>query len=149
MPTHLITAEKVVEFAETDAAGLVHFSNYLRYVEIAERTLFEALGEHLLHDKGSLLSGFPRLRVKCDYSAPLTFGDRTRIEIWVKELTDKTIHYGFRIVKHSANDEWVRAAKGELITVYALKEKPGGAISPQPIPEPLRSKLAALLSTKS
>ena len=31
------TAYRKVEFSETDMAGLVHFSNYFRYMEIAER----------------------------------------------------------------------------------------------------------------
>jgi|TARA_B110000438_G_C15633888_1_gene572209 YbgC/YbaW family acyl-CoA thioester hydrolase len=149
MSNNVIIAEKVVEFAETDAAGLVHFSNYFRYVEIAERTLFESLGEHLLDDAGPTLAGFPRLRANCDFSAPLAFGDRARIELKISEVTEKSIHYSFRILKRTGEDEWSRAAKGEMITVYACKEKPGGAINPQPIPASLRSKLAAFLAKNS
>lgn len=145
MPNNVIIAEKVIEFAETDAAGLVHFSNYFRYVEIAERTLFESVGEPLLDDAGPTLAGFPRLRAKCDFSAPLAFGDRARIELKIRELTEKSIHYSFKILKKTGEDEWSRAAKGELITVYARKEKPGGEIMPLALPESLRAKLSAFL----
>ena len=38
------TTTKKIEFSETDMAGLVHFSNYFRYMEVAERDFFESLG---------------------------------------------------------------------------------------------------------
>ena len=33
-----------VEFSETDLAGIVHFSNYFRYMEAAEHEFFRSLG---------------------------------------------------------------------------------------------------------
>ena len=33
-----------VEFAETDMAGQVHFSNFFRYMEAAEHAFFRSLG---------------------------------------------------------------------------------------------------------
>ena len=33
-----------VEFSETDMAGIVHYSNFFRYMEAAEHEFFRALG---------------------------------------------------------------------------------------------------------
>ena len=33
-----------VEFADTDMAGIVHFSNYLRYMEMAEHDFLRSIG---------------------------------------------------------------------------------------------------------
>ena len=35
--TEVYTYRKRVEFSETDAAGIVHFSNYFRFMEMAEQ----------------------------------------------------------------------------------------------------------------
>jgi YbgC/YbaW family acyl-CoA thioester hydrolase len=148
MPNPTISAEKTVEFAETDAAGLVHYSNYLRYVEIAERALFEKIDAALLTDLGHTLSGYPRTRVKCDYSAPLRFGDRIRIELSVTSVGEKSLGYRFRILKKIDADNWTRAAKGELITVHAEVKKPGGEITPLPLSPDLKVKLGSLIENR-
>ena len=36
--------ERTVEFSETDMAGIVHYSNFFRYMESAEHAFFRALG---------------------------------------------------------------------------------------------------------
>ena len=36
--------QRRVEFSDTDMAGIVHFANYLRYVESAEHALWRHLG---------------------------------------------------------------------------------------------------------
>jgi acyl-CoA thioester hydrolase len=33
-----------VEFSETDMAGIVHYSNFFRYMEAAEHEFFRSLG---------------------------------------------------------------------------------------------------------
>ena len=39
-----------VEFYETDAAGIVHFSNFFRYMETAEHAFLRSLG-HQFHEQ--------------------------------------------------------------------------------------------------
>ena len=48
-------AERTIEFAETDMAGIVHFSNYFRFMEATEHYFFRSLGLHL--DFGSGVIG--------------------------------------------------------------------------------------------
>ena len=35
---------RIVEFSETDMAGIVHFSNYCKYMEAAEHRFFRSIG---------------------------------------------------------------------------------------------------------
>ena len=40
-----------VEFAETDMAGIVHYSNFFRYMETAEHGFFRSLGLSVVMDQ--------------------------------------------------------------------------------------------------
>jgi acyl-CoA thioesterase FadM len=48
-----------VQFSETDAAGIVHFSNFFRYFEDAEHALWREAGGSIL-DRDSAI-GWPRV----------------------------------------------------------------------------------------
>ena len=41
---HSFSMTRSVTFAETDMAGILHFSNYFRYMEEAEHAFFRSLG---------------------------------------------------------------------------------------------------------
>lgn len=59
-----------VHWADTDAAGIVWFGNFLRFFEEAEAELFRALGRtrlELIRDFGILM---PRVEAPCRGSAP-------------------------------------------------------------------------------
>ena len=85
------TSTRKIEFSETDMAGLVHFSNFFKYMETAERDFFEAAGVDLIRTKPGELVGWPRVRAECT-SAPLRFGDTIDIHIAVKAVkTDQSI----------------------------------------------------------
>lgn len=135
-----VRVEKTVEFVETDAAGLLHFSNYLRYVEIAERVLFEEMGSPLLAEEGTRLSGFPRVRVRCDYSAPLRFGERVEIALAIEEWSPRSISYRFRLERLAPSPR-ERVAKGTMTTVFATFDRATGRMESASLPNALRSAL--------
>ena len=54
---------RLVEFADTDLAGIVHFANFLRYVESAEHAFFRSLGFSIHSSDGSRHEGWPRIEV--------------------------------------------------------------------------------------
>jgi acyl-CoA thioester hydrolase len=80
-----------VQFYETDAAGIVHFSNYFRYMEEAEHALWRAAGLSIAPDDA--LCGWPRVAVSCDYRSPLAFEDEFDVVIRVAAMSDKSIRY--------------------------------------------------------
>lgn len=141
------TTTKKIEFSETDMAGLVHFSNYFRYMEVAERDFFESLGLNLIQSAPNDLVGYPRTRAECKFSAPLRFGDTVKIHLAIKALKDRSIDYQFRLYRvagESGGDEPV--AKGHLTTIYT-ELMPDGSLQSRPLPPEILEKLEAAPST--
>ena len=46
-----------VEFSETDMAGIVHYSNFFRYMEAAEHAFFRSLGLSIHKQPGGAWDG--------------------------------------------------------------------------------------------
>ena len=80
-----------VQFYETDAAGIVHFSWYFRYMEEAEHALWREAGLSI-HPPNSDI-GWPRIAASCDFHVALRFEDEFDVVIRVAGLTKKTIRY--------------------------------------------------------
>src|SRR6266567_4049143 len=62
-----------VEFSETDMAGIVHYSNFFRYMEAAEHEFFRSLGFSVVTMQVDPPVGWPRVHAECDYQQPLPF----------------------------------------------------------------------------
>ena len=72
-----MTYTRRVEFAETDAAGMVHFSMFFRYMEEAEHAAWRAAGLNIW-ESGEGLS-WPRIAAQCDFKSPLKFQDEFEV----------------------------------------------------------------------
>jgi YbgC/YbaW family acyl-CoA thioester hydrolase len=119
------TTRRKVAFSDTDMAGIVHFSNYFRYMEAAEADFFESLGESLIGRSGTRATGWPRVRAHCDFKAPLYFGDTVEIELRVKEIKIRALVFEFRLYRHpavetEAGSERRLVAKGGFATIHAV-----------------------------
>ena len=115
--TYEHTSTRRIEFSETDMAGLVHFSNFFKYMETAERDFFEAAGVDLIHTKPGELVGWPRARAECKFSAPLRFGETIDIHIAVKAMKDRSIDFQFRIFRRNDDGSRTQCGKGHMTTV--------------------------------
>lgn len=123
-----------VAFTETDAAGIVHFSNYFRYFEDAEHALWREAGLRI-HAADSTI-GWPRVSVTCDYHRPLEFEQEFEICVSVAEITGRTIRYEGTIVR---NGERVARATWKVACVVRL---PGGGMKSTNIPADVVGRLA-------
>lgn len=106
-------------------AGLVHFSNYFRYMETAERDFFEANGIDLIHIRPGKLVGWPRVRADCKFNAPLRFGDTIEIHLAIKAIKDRSIDYQFRIFCKQEDGSRIQAAKAHMTTVMTRLDENG------------------------
>ena len=61
---------RLVEFHDTDMAGIMHFASFFHYMESAEHELLRSLGlsVHTTVD-GEMLS-FPRVATSCQFRSP-------------------------------------------------------------------------------
>lgn len=84
-----------IEFAETDMAGIVHFSWYFRYMEEAEHALWRAAGMSIFTADGDL--DWPRVSATCDYASPLRFEDDIEVTVEIASLGRRSIQYAFTI----------------------------------------------------
>ena len=56
-------------------AGIVHFSNFFRYMESAEHAFFRSFGHSVTLNEMDEMMGLPRVQASCDYRHPLRFED--------------------------------------------------------------------------
>ena len=80
-----------VQFYETDAAGIVHFSWYFRYMEEAEHALWREAGISVAGRDGEV--HWPRVAASCDFHDALYFEQEFEVWIRVAAMTGKSIRY--------------------------------------------------------
>src|SRR5215467_5695807 len=100
-----------VEFSETDMAGIVHYSNFFRYMEVAEHEFFRSLGFSVVTRQVEPPMGWPRVHAECDYKQPLHFEDEVEIRLLVREKRSKSFTYEFQFRKLNASPP-VEVARG-------------------------------------
>ena len=86
------TTTRRVEFVDTDAAGIVHFTCFYRYMEQAEHEFFRSLGLSIMQksDDGDVI-GWPRVSASCNFEAPAYFEDLLEIRLRVDRKGVKSL----------------------------------------------------------
>ena len=77
--------ERKINYYETDRMGIVHHSNYIRFMEEA-RTAFLSqydLPYNILEETGIII---PVINVNCTYKKHVTFGDTIFIKTYLKSF---------------------------------------------------------------
>lgn len=138
--TYSISYKHSVEFYETDMAGIVHFSNYFRWMESAETALFKALGLPIAKKDGAIITGWPKIHTSCTFTAPLRFQDEIEVELSVVKISNSALSYSFQFYKIEENKK-TKVANGEMTTVYAKFDILGGSMTASLIEDQLRNKL--------
>lgn len=131
--------QRRVEFYETDMAGIVHFSNFFRFMEACEHAFLRSL-DHELHGMlDGLETGWPRVNATCDYRAPARFGDLLDIRLFIDEVRKRSVRYRFEVAK---DDTLV--AEGSIAAAHVAITDDG--IKAVPLPEALKLKLESLIT---
>lgn len=128
-----------VEFSETDMAGIMHYSNFFRFMETAEHAFFRSLGFSIVTTQVEPHVGWPRVNAWCDFKSPLRFEEEVEVQLLVTEKRSKSISYQFRFFRAGA-DGVVEAARGGL-TVVCVRRQPDGTMRAVHIPEPIASQI--------
>ena len=125
-----------VDFADTDMAGIIHFSNYFRYMEFAEVAFLRSLGLSVAMTWGEEHLGFPRVSATCDFLRPIRFEDVVDIDVRVERVGSKSVTYAFEFTH-----EGQTVARGKVSAV-CCRVRPGvRAIESVEIPEGIRARL--------
>lgn len=134
--------QRRVEFYETDMAGIVHFSNFFRYMESCEHAFLRSL-DHELHGLlEGLETGWPRVHASCDYRAPARFGDLLTIRLFITEVRNRSVRYRFE----ASRDETL-IAEGSIAAAHVAITPEG--IKAVSLPPALSKKLSDLIRKPS
>ena len=132
-------AQRRVEFSDTDMAGIMHYSNFFRFMETAEHGFYRSLGFSVVDDKIHPRVGWPRVHASCDYRRPLRFEDLVEIHLLVTEKKSKALSFQFRFNK-LAEGQAEEVARGAL-TIVCVSHAPDGAMKSAPIPPEIADKI--------
>ncbi|MFT5127084.1 MAG: acyl-CoA thioester hydrolase [Rhodothermales bacterium] len=128
-----------VEFVETDLAGIVHFSNFFRYMEQAEHAFIRSLGHSIHMQEGEQVIGWPRVHASADYRRPLRVEQEFEVQLLIKEIRTKSLRYAFRFRLKGNSDV---LATGEIVSVCATYNEHEKRMKAVPIPEGIRSQIS-------
>ena len=132
-------ATRRVEFHETDMAGIVHFSNFFRYIETVEGEFYRSLGYSVIIRHADAMLGLPRVHASCDYFKPLRHEDVFEMHLLVREKKAKAVTYEIRFRRLQPGEaELVAVAK--LVVVCAMKGA-GGQLQSTPFPPGLAEQI--------
>src|SRR5436853_1930816 len=126
-------ATRRVEFSDTDMAGIMHFSNFFRFMEAAEHAFFRSLG-FSIHMQEPEPLGWPRVHADCDFRYPLRFEDSVEIRLLVREKREKSIVYSF-IFRKVSGDPQREVARGSLSVACIKRDPVTGKLRAVPIPK--------------
>lgn len=132
---------KRVEFADTDMAGIVHFSRFFVYMEMAEHAFWRSLGLSVHGPVNGDMIGWPRVDAHCEYLKPLRFEEEVDICVTVVEIAEKTVTVQFRFGRANASDRH-EVAQGTLKLICVRVDPSDGQMSAVAIPEEIRRKLS-------
>ncbi len=137
----MFSVQRRIEFRDTDAAGIVHFSAFFPMMEAAEHEALRSLSLSVMQplESGGHLT-WPRVAASCDYLSAARFEDMLTIEVSVNKLGTSSVTYGFRFHR-----DQTPIAYGSITAVCCLW-MPGESLQKQPISSVIREQLSRLMT---
>jgi YbgC/YbaW family acyl-CoA thioester hydrolase len=127
-----------VQFPETDATGIVHFTNFFKYVEEAEHAMWRAAGLSIAPPDSPI--GWPRVAASFEFRQALRFEDEFDVHLQIAEKTHKTLRY--QAVLRKAGET---IAVGSL-TIICVRRMPGAAFKAADMPAEIAARFAVAAS---
>ncbi|UPT59227.1 acyl-CoA thioesterase [Geobacillus thermoleovorans] len=123
-----------VHWGDTDAAGIVFYPNFYKWMDEATHHFFASLGRSTWKLFQEERIGMPIVEAKCEFHTPLFFEDQVCVKSAVAELREKSfrIHHQF-----FRGDQLV--AEGYEVRVWTTFA--GDRPKAVPIPAELREKM--------
>jgi len=90
------TYRRRVEYRETDASGMAHFTVFFAYAEEAEHAMWREVGLSVEPTVSAI--GWPRVSASFEFKRPLRFEDEVEVRLRVIGKTAKTLTYQSVIV---------------------------------------------------
>ncbi len=129
-------------FCETDMAGIVHFSNFYRWMEQVEHDFFRSLGLTIVNQQpdGSVL-GWPRVSCQCRFESPARYEDVLNVRLTVQRIGVKSLTYDVTF-----DIDGRPVARGTMKTVCCRVAHGDEGLTSVEIPNEYRSKIEEYVS---
>jgi acyl-CoA thioester hydrolase len=126
--------EEYVRWSDVDAAGIVCYGAFVRFVEVAETELFRAAGMPYGKVFDTFNCWLPRVHFSADFHAPARLDEKLRVTAFVKALGATSVTLGFTI----DNNAGTRIAEFEIVLVCIDRT----SFAKRPLPEKFRAALS-------
>ena len=131
---------RLVEFHDTDMAGIMHFASFFHYMESAEHELIRTAGFSVHSQIDGQSISFPRVSATCDYRAPARSEDLLDIAVSLTRIGNKSLHYRFDFTIDNRD-----IATGKITSV-CCRIAPGQPMVSVPIPAEIKKELSHYLT---
>lgn len=114
------TFERRINYYETDRMGVVHHSNYIRFLEEARCAMLDAnhMPYSAFEEQGVMI---PVLGVNCDYKSHVTFDDIIEIKPFVKDFNGVRLTMGYHVTNKNTGDFVLIGETKHCFTDLSLK----------------------------
>lgn len=112
--------ERKINYYETDRMGVVHHSNYIRFLEEARCAWMEATGMPFgeMEQNGITI---PVLGVNIEYKNHVTYGDTIIIKPYVKEYSGVRLTVGYEVTEKNTGKTVITGETKHCFTDKNLK----------------------------
>ena len=95
--------KRKINYYETDRMGVVHHSNYIRFLEEARCQMLEdnKMPYSAFEEQGVMI---PVLNVNCNYKQHVTFDDIIEIKPFVKDFNGVRLTMGYQVTNSKTGD---------------------------------------------
>lgn len=114
------TYKRQINYYETDKMGIVHHSNYIRFMEEARTAWMESVGMPFwaMEEAGITI---PVLGLNIDYKNHVTFGDTILISPYLKEFNGVRMTVGYNVTEEKTGKTVVEVETRHCFTGHNLR----------------------------
>jgi acyl-CoA thioester hydrolase len=87
------TTQRLVEFSDTDMAGIMHFASFFHYMESVEHEFLRSLGLSVYSEIDGETISFPRVAAKCDFQSPAKCEDILAAHLVILRIGNTSLTY--------------------------------------------------------
>ncbi len=130
------------QWGDVDAAGIVYFAAYWRFVERAEMDMFGELGfpyESVFQTYGFWL---PRVRCEVEYHAPALMNDDLRLRTHVEKVGGSSVRWKTIVFNRRTGE----AGAAFVLTVACIDAE---TLRSRPLPDAVRAALLPCVAAES
>ena len=123
--------QRLVHWQDTDLAGIIHYTNYFRYMDEAETEFYRSMGLHKLEDSTAEGVTCPRVSATCDFIRPAVFWDELDVHLRIAKKGRSSIVFEYSFKRGPQGEE---VARGSVTCAFSERGE-DGTLRSTPIPE--------------